>query len=279
MGEIYTRARREIVLEPVPPPGAAGPPVEQVAHQSALYARVSTTGQTTQQQLDRLRGVAPGAAEFVDDAVSGRLAQRPEFDRLTSSIERGEVRVLYVCKIDRLGRSAKAVLEFFDLAERCGCRIVVTDQGVDTSSPVGRVVRTILAALAELEADLTRERTQAAMDAFRTGTRTPKGRVGRPPRVTEDLLREIRRLRDEEHLQWSRVAVRLHVPASSARKWYSNSSRPKGAPPPETPRVINEPGAFGADPPDRESVPCTEGPHDSGRKGTDSSRDRAGGEP
>lgn len=204
---------------------------------SASYSRVSTSEQSTIQQLERLRNAAPGAAEYVDDAVSGRLDHRPEFDRLRTAIERREVGEVYVCKIDRLGRSAKAVLEFFELAERHGCRVVVTDQGVDTSTPVGRVVRTILAALAELEADLIRERTQAAMDSFKDGSRTPKGRVGRKPVVTPELVAQIRTLREGRGLQWSAIARTVHHPASSCRKWYSASRAGKL-------RVINGPGEF-----------------------------------
>lgn len=210
------------------------------APRTASYARVSTSDQTTVQQLDRLRAVAPGAMEYVDDAVSGRLDSRPEFDRLKTAVERGEVKEVFVCKIDRLGRSAKAILDFFDLAEKHSVRVVVTDQGVDTSTPVGKVVRTILAALAELEADLIRERTRDAMAAFKAGTRkTRSGRpVGRPPRINDALLEQIRELR-ASGLTWNQVALRAHAPATSARKWLSNARRAADTPPGESPRVIN----------------------------------------
>lgn len=215
------------------------------AQRAALYARVSTTDQDTGSQLARLRSrcepveIAP--LEFVDDGVSGSLDSRPAFDRLREQIRAGTVGSVVVAKLDRLGRSAKTILEFFDLTERHGVRVVVTDQGpIDTSTPVGRLVRTVLAAMAELEADLIRERTQQAMDAFKAGTRTPKGRIGRPARLTPELLAEIRRLRDGG-AKWSRVALTLHVPASSARKWYSNAKRVALACPSETSRVINRP--------------------------------------
>ena len=213
----------------------------------AAYARVSTSDQTTQQQLDRLRAIAPGSVEFIDDAVSGRLESRPKFDRLRAAIERRELQEVYVCKIDRLGRSAKAILDFFEQAEKHGVRVVVTDQGVDTSTPVGKVVRTILAALAELEADLIRERTQQAMDAFKAGTRTTRsGRpVGRPRVLTDEKVERIRELRYGRGLPWKEVAQHVGIAAVTCRKV-------KAAPPTATPRVLNKqnaPEGTGADPP------------------------------
>lgn len=211
---------------------------------AASYARVSTAEQSAQQQLDRLRAAAPGSREFVDTAVSGRLDSRPAFDRLRAEIERGDVDAVFVTRLDRLGRSARAIISFFEFAEARGVRVVVTDQGpIDTSTAVGRLVRTVLAAMAELEADLIRDRTRDAMTALKAGTRaTRSGRpVGRPPRVTQELIADIRRLRDAERLRWAQVAVRLHVPASSARKWYSNARAAEKA------RVIN--GAAGFAPP------------------------------
>ncbi len=208
-----------------------------------IYARVSTTVQDVQAQLARLRpiaaGLGPVTGEYVDDGVSGRLVSRPEFDRLRDDIRARRLSALVASRLDRLGRSARAILEFFDLAEEHGVRVVLADQSVDTSTSAGRVVRTVLAALAELEADLIRDRTQDAMDAFKAGTRAPKGKVGRPPRLTANLLAEIRRLRDSG-LKWNAVALRLHVPASSARKWYANAKRGTPTPPTETPRVINQ---------------------------------------
>lgn len=192
----------------------------------AFYARVSTVGQSTQQQLDRLRAVAPGAVEYIDDAVSGRLDSRPAFDRLREEIEARRITTVYVCKIDRLGRSAKGILEFFDLAESNGCRVVVTDQGVDTLTPIGKVVRTILAALSELESDLIRERTQAAMDAFRVGTRTPKGKVGHPVVATPEKVARAVALRHENpKWTWSQLAQHVGLKRETVRRAVREATR------------------------------------------------------
>lgn len=186
---------------------------------AAIYARVSTEDQSVQQQLDRLHKEVGSASEYVDEAVSGRLDSRPEFDRLKRDMAAGKVDELYVVKLDRLGRSASSILEFFARAERDGVRLVVLDQQIDTSTPVGRLVRTVLAAMAELEADLIRERTREAMAALKAGTRQTKtGRpVGRPRKVTPEIEERVRELR-RQGLRWREIAVRVHLPAGTCRK-------------------------------------------------------------
>ena len=204
----------------------------------AIYARVSTEEQSVQQQLDRLRAVAPGAIEYVDESVSGRLSSRPAFDRLITDLIAGRVDETYVVKLDRLGRSASSILEFFRLAEQAGARIVVIDQQIDTSTPVGRMVRTVLAAMAELEADLIRERTREAMAALKAGTRaTASGRpVGRPRKVTPEIEARIRELR-AAGTRWAEIARRVHLPSGTCRKVPAERGK--------LPRVENPPAGFG----------------------------------
>ena len=125
---------------------------------------------------------------------------------------------------------------------------MVLDQHIDTATPIGRMVRTVLAAMAELEADLIRERTQEAMDAFKTGARTTRsGRpVGRPAVLTPELLGRIRELRETpdpkgKRRTWGQIAKVVHHPAGSLKKWYSASRR-------DLPRVINPPAEFSVTP-------------------------------
>lgn len=208
----------------------------------ALYARTSRPDQSTVQQLVRLRdGTPEGAAEFVDDGVSGRRDSRPALDHLLSEVAAGRVRELRVLRMDRLGRTVRGILRVFDECEKVGCRIVVVDQAIDTSTATGRLVRNVLASVSELEGDLIRSRTKDALDSIRSGARaTRSGRpIGRPSLVSPDLIAEIQRLREHEGLEWSRIAVRVHHPASSCRKWYSASKAGKS-------RVIKRPDGFGA---------------------------------
>jgi DNA invertase Pin-like site-specific DNA recombinase len=188
-----------------------------VAVSDAFYARVSTAEQTVDTQLARLREVAPGAVEYVDAGVSGRGAFRPEFERLRESILSGSISTVFVTKLDRLGRSAKTILGFFEDADVHSVRVVVLDQQIDTSNPVGRMIRPVLAAMAELEGDLIGERTREAMAAFKAGTRVPKGKVGRPRRVTPEIAAKISELRGTG-LPWKDVARRVGLPAETCRK-------------------------------------------------------------
>lgn len=232
----------------------------------ALYGRVSTSDQDVGSQLARLRSFIDGAAtdttrgpvEYVDDGVSGSLDSRPAFDRLRDEIRADGFDVVVAAKLDRLGRSARSVLDFFNLCEQHAVRVVLVDQAIDTATPAGRLLRTVMAAVAEFEADIIRERTRDAMAAFKAGTRVPKGRVGRKPVVTPELVAQIRALRDERGLQWSAIARTVHHPSSSCRKWYSAARAGK-------PRVINGSGEF--PPPSDEQGALLSAPN-----GTDSSR-------
>jgi DNA invertase Pin-like site-specific DNA recombinase len=192
----------------------------------AAYARVSRAGQTTDSQLSRLREYARHnecriAAEdtFVDEAVSGRLSSRPAFDRLRDAIRERRFGVVLVVKLDRIARSVRTALEFFDEADAAGVRVIVTDQGFDTGTPSGRLVRTMLAAVAEFETELIRERTLAAMDEIRSGRRrTRSGRPpGRPRKVTPELRARILALR-RQGKTWNEIARSTHLPAGTCRK-------------------------------------------------------------
>lgn len=211
---------------------------------AAIYARVSTSDQSVEQQLSRLRAAAPGAVEYIDEAFSGRTADRPRFLALRLAIQNAEIQEVYALKLDRLGRSVKNVLEFYELCDQHHVRVVVVEQGFDTASPVGRMVRTIVAAVAELEVEMIRDRTRAAMASFKNGTRrTRTGRPpGRPRRMTPEMARWIRELRDTPKPDgtvrtWKEVAQCVHMPAGSC-------SKVSRAPSDETPRSEKGPAGF-----------------------------------
>jgi len=217
-------------------------------NRAAVYARVSTADQSVETQVSRLKALAgqlglelPEDRVLVDAGVTGRSMERPQFDRVRELVQSRSADVVLVTKLDRLGRSTRGVLEFFDLAEANGVRVVCSDQAIDTATPVGRFTRTILAGVAELEADLTGIRTQDRLSYLRakhreTGiweTRSGKA-VGRPPRITIEVLSEIRRLRESDGLRWAQIALRVHAPATSCRKWYSVWKRAGSGPAGET---------------------------------------------
>jgi DNA invertase Pin-like site-specific DNA recombinase len=164
----------------------------------AIYARVSTKEQSTEAQVAQLisycqaRGWAE-AAVFRDDGISGVRDNRPELDRLRQRMALGEFEAIVVSKMDRLGRSLGMILRFWDEADAAGARVIVIDQGIDTSTPAGRLQRNMLAALAEFERELILERTRAGIATARALGK----KFGAPRRIPEAVAREVRARRDQ----------------------------------------------------------------------------------
>ena len=153
------------------------------------YGRVSTTLQSTENQ--RLEITNAGFQIdywFADDGVSGKVCarQRPQFARLLDKIRDGET--LVVSKLDRLGRDAVDVLQTVQsLADR-NIKIIVLQLGnTDLSSPTGRLLLTMLAAVASMERDLLIERTQAGLMRAKAEGK----KLGRPSKTTQEQKAEI----------------------------------------------------------------------------------------
>lgn len=153
------------------------------------YGRVSTTQQSTENQ--RLEITNTGFQIdywFADDGVSGKVCarQRPQFSRMLDKIRDGET--LVVSKLDRLGRDAVDVLQTVQsLADR-NIKIIVLQLGnTDLSSPTGRLLLTMLAAVASMERDLLIERTQAGLMRAKAEGK----KLGRPSKTTPEQKAEI----------------------------------------------------------------------------------------
>ncbi|MBF6150273.1 recombinase family protein [Nocardia nova] len=139
------------------------------------YGRVSTTDQNPAAQRDAL--AAAGCEQIFLDKASGKLATRPELDKALLVANRPGDQ-LVVTKLDRLGRTLAHLIELSKDLEARGVDLVVLDQGIDTSTAVGRMFFQILGAIAEFEHALMSERTRdglaAARARGRTGGQKPK---------------------------------------------------------------------------------------------------------
>ncbi|MEU4389798.1 recombinase family protein [Kribbella sp. NPDC023855] len=139
------------------------------------YGRVSTRDQHPEAQYDAL--IAAGCDEVFIDEASGKLARRPELDRALLSANRGGDQ-LVITKLDRLGRSLEHLIDLSKNLQMHGVDLVVLDQGIDTSTAVGRMFFQILGSIAEFEHALMSERTldglAAARARGRTGGQKPK---------------------------------------------------------------------------------------------------------
>lgn len=153
------------------------------------YARVSTLDQDPQLQIDALMKAGVARCDIFEDTISGATQDRPGFVAMMKDLDDGDT--IKVWKLDRLGRSVRQVLNtFHDLAQRNISIVVLTQPGMDTSTPMGRLIITIMAAVAEMERDLILERTQAGLAASRA-----RGRIGgRRLLATDDQIKAVRHL-------------------------------------------------------------------------------------
>ena len=165
---------------------------------AAIYARVSTanSGQSPEMQLRELREYCERrgwqiAGEYVDSGISGAKEKRPSLDRLMADAHKRRFDVLAVWKFDRFARSVSHLLRALDTFRVLGIEFVSLSESLDTATPAGRMVFTVLGAVAELERSLIAERVRAGLRSARA-----KGkRLGRP-RVVVDAAR-IGRLRSQ----------------------------------------------------------------------------------
>ena len=149
---------------------------------AGLYARVSTADQTCQNQLDALRAFTTArgwaATEYVDQGVSGARERRPALDRLLEATRRRGIDVIVCTKLDRLARSTHHLVTMGRELETLGVDLVVVDQAMDTTTPSGRFLFHVLAAIAEFERDLIRDRVIAGVKRAKAQGK----RLGRPRR-------------------------------------------------------------------------------------------------
>jgi DNA invertase Pin-like site-specific DNA recombinase len=154
------------------------------------YARVSTTDQNPQLQLDALQQ-AGASRIFTDHGVSGSIARRPELDACLDHLREDDV--LTVWKLDRLGRNTQHVLTVVEdlTSRRVGFRSLT--EGLHTDGPMGKAMLTIMAAFAQLERDTMIERTRAGLVAAAANGR--KG--GRPRKIDDADVAKAGQLRDK----------------------------------------------------------------------------------
>lgn len=163
---------------------------------TAIYARVSTTDQNCEMQLRELREYVrrrgwTAVGEYVDTGWSGSKASRPELDRLMAAARARRLDCIVVWKLDRWGRSVANCLSSIQELRALGVRWIAATQNLDTdeSNPMSRFLLTIMAAVAEFEREMIRERVKAGILAARS-----QGRCGGRPRVVVDRVR-VRALR------------------------------------------------------------------------------------
>src|ERR1051325_75777 len=138
---------------------------------AGLYMRISTKGhgQTTDTQALALREYAGHRGfqiidEYRDEGISGAKDRRPALDRLMADARKRRFDAVLVARFDRFARSTKHLVLALEEFSNLGVDFISLNEAVDTSSPMGRMVFTLIAAVAELERSIIRERVQAGVD-------------------------------------------------------------------------------------------------------------------
>lgn len=178
-----------------------------------VYARVSTAEQTTENQLLELRRYVEArgwsAAEYIDHGVSGSKDRRPALDQLTSDVRRHTLDAVICWRLDRLGRNLRHLVLLLDEWQARGVAFITLGEGIDTSTPVGRLVAGVLGSIAEFERARIQERIRAGLArAQAQGTR-----LGRRRSVAA------RRLDSCEGLSHAEAARQLGVSVASVKRW------------------------------------------------------------
>lgn len=157
---------------------------------AALYARVSTKAgsQNPDMQLRELRDFCRRrgweiAGEYVDAGVTGAKEQRPELDRLLAECRKRRVDAVVVYRYDRFARSLRQLVNALEEFRAIGIQFVSLHEGIDTSTPNGRLVFGIFASIAEFERELIRERVRSGLAAARARGK----RIGRPRKAVDSV--------------------------------------------------------------------------------------------
>ncbi|MCW8139545.1 MAG: recombinase family protein, partial [Planctomycetota bacterium] len=151
--------------------------------------------------------------EFVDQGVSGATDRRPALDRMLAAVRTGDVDVVAFTALDRLGRSLSHLVRLFDEFRELGVNVVATKQPIDTTTPVGVLIFQILAAVAQFERELVRERVKAALrKAVASGKK-----IGRPQRWTMAQADRAMALRVAGR-SWREVAMAVGLPVRTVRR-------------------------------------------------------------
>jgi len=151
------------------------------------YARVSTDQQVLDRQLDAFQKYGISAENIFTEKMTGTRSRRPQLDALISRLRAGDVVVIQ--SLSRLGRSAKDLLNLIELFNSLDVELVSLSEKIESKSATGMLILTVLSALAEYEASITRERVHEGLASARA-----RGRFGGRPKLDERKLSKAIRL-------------------------------------------------------------------------------------
>jgi DNA invertase Pin-like site-specific DNA recombinase len=181
------------------------------------YARVSTQDQNLDLQIEALTKV--GCKKLFQEKTSGSRAVRPEFSKALEALREGDTLVIW--KLDRLGRSVKNLVDLVGELHNEGVQFKSLTDAIDTGTPSGRFFFHVMASLAQMERELTIERTRAGLETARKLGR--KG--GRKRRMTDSKIESARKLL-ANGMPPRDVALNLSVSIPTLYRWVPASAQP-----------------------------------------------------
>ena len=181
------------------------------------YARVSTQDQNLDLQIEALTNA--GCEKLFHDKTSGTRAERPGLSKVLETLREGDT--LVVWKLDRLGRSVKNLVDLVSALQKQGIQFKSLTDAIDTGTSSGRFFFHVMASLAQMERELTVERTRAGLEVARKLGR--KG--GRKRRMTDSKIESAKRLL-ANGVPPRDVALNLSVSIPTLYRWIPASAQP-----------------------------------------------------
>ena len=180
-----------------------------------IYGRVSTDLQDIKPQIEELKEYALKLTDeknikILYDIESGANSKRKDYESLKELVFKKKVDLVLVWKLDRLARNVRELIDFFTLLDENGVNIKIYTQNIDTTTPTGKLMFYIVAAFAEFERDLIRER-------IKLGMRRTEKKVGRA-RISDDTIKQIYLLR-KKGKSYSQITKELEVSKGTVARY------------------------------------------------------------
>lgn len=193
----------------------------------AIYTRVSTGSQTTDNQLRELEAVAERhgwqvVAKFTDEGISGAKGrdQRPGLNSLMEGVTRRDFAKVMAWSVDRLGRSLPDLLAVMGELKASGVDLYLHQQSLDTSTPAGKAMFQMLGVFSEFEREIIRERVNSGLARAKAQGK----KLGRPRRDTAKRLNAIRKLR-KQGVGINKIARELGIGVSVVQRVVSGGTK------------------------------------------------------
>ena len=178
------------------------------------YARVSTEQQSLDRQVDMLTQY--GYDEIFTEKYTGTKAHRPEFDKVNLMLRKGDI--LVVESLSRVSRSTKDLLNILDDFAKREIKLVSLKENIDTATPTGKLLVTVLSAICQFERDLTVQRTKEGLKASRA-----RGKIGGRPKTENKVIEKALKLYNSKSYSVKEITELTGVSSATLYRYLSQN--------------------------------------------------------